>query len=52
MVLFTKLYVVVLFYSFYFLVREVLFFEHLLQGTEAQNAEVAFTITDGGSSHS
>ena len=28
--LFSKLYIVVLFYSFYFLVREVVFFEHLL----------------------
>ena len=46
--LFAKLYIVVLFYSFYFLVREVVFFEHLLQSTEALNAEPAFT--DGGSS--
>ena len=46
--LFSKLYIVVLFYSFYFLVREVVFFEHLLQSAEALNAEPAFT--DGGSS--
>ena len=26
-----KLYIVVLFYSFYFLIREVVFYEHLLQ---------------------
>ena len=42
-VLFSKLYAVVLFYSFYFLIREVLFFEHILHGAEARNAEVAFT---------
>ena len=30
-----KVYIVVLFYSFYFLVREVVFFEHLLQSAEA-----------------
>ena len=46
--LIAKLYIVVLFYAFYFLVREVVFFEHLLQSTEALNAEPAFT--DGGSS--
>ena len=46
--LFSKLYIVILFYSFYFLVREVVFFEHLLQSAEALNAEPAFT--DGGSS--
>ena len=46
--LIAKLYIVVLFYAFYFLVREVVFFEHLLQQTEALNAEPAFT--DGGSS--
>ena len=48
--LFSKLYIVALFYSFYFLVREVVFFEHLLQSTEALNAEPAFT--DGGSAAS
>ena len=45
-----KLYLVILFYGFYFLLREVLFFEHLLQSAEALNAEPAFT--DGGSSQS
>ena len=44
----SKLYIVVLFYCFYFLVREVVFFEHLLQSAEALHAEPAFT--DGGSS--
>ena len=43
----TKLYIVVLFYSFYYLIREVVFFEHLLQSAEAVNAEPAFT--DGSS---
>ena len=38
----TKLFIVVLFYSFYYLVREVVFFEHLLEGAEAINAEAAF----------
>mgnify|MGYP000533648343 CR=1 FL=1 len=45
-----KILIIVLLYSFYFLLREVVFYEHLLAGTEALNAEPAFT--DAGSSHS
>ena len=47
--LIAKLYIVALFYSFYYLIREVVFFEHLLQQADAINAEPAFT--DGGSSN-
>mmetsp|Transcript_35611 Transcript_35611/g.46871 ORF Transcript_35611/g.46871 Transcript_35611/m.46871 type:complete len:123 (+) Transcript_35611:94-462(+) len=48
--LFAKLYMMILFYSFYFMVREVVFYEQLLQQNEAINADPAFT--DGGSSQS
>ena len=48
--LFAKLYILILFYSFYFLVRDVVFFEHILQSTEALNADPAFN--DSGSNHS
>ena len=34
-----KTYIGVLFYAFYYLLREVVYFEHLLSGSEAINAE-------------
>lgn len=37
-----KTYVGVLFYAFYYLLREVVYFEHLLSGSEAINAEPQF----------
>ena len=39
----SKLYIISLLYSFYYLIREVVFFEHLLGGIEAENANPAFT---------
>ena len=48
--LIAKLYIMVLFYSFYFMIREVVFYEHLLQQAEALNQDPVFT--DGGSSQS
>ena len=38
-----KTYIGILFYAFYFLLREVVFFEHLLSGSEAANAEPVFS---------
>ena len=38
-----KAYIGVLFYAFYFLLREFVYFEHLLQGAEAANAEPVFS---------
>lgn len=35
-------YLIALLYSFYYLIREVVFFEHLLGGIEAENANPAF----------
>ena len=48
--LFAKLYIMVLFYSFYFMIREVVFYEHLLQQAEAINADPAFSDSAASSS--
>ena len=40
-----KIFVTVLFCSFYFMIREVVFYEHLLQQTIAMNADAAFSET-------
>ena len=47
-----KLYMMILFYSFYFMVREVVFYEHLLQQAEALNADPAFSDSGASSTHS
>ena len=46
----SKIYIVALLYSFYFLLREVVFFEHLLQSAEAMNADAAFSSSGASSS--
>ena len=43
LMLICKTYVGLMFYAFYYLLREVVFFEHLLQGSEAINAEPVFS---------
>lgn len=40
-----KIFITVLLCSFYFMIREVVFYEHLLQQTEAMNADAAFSET-------
>ena len=43
LMLICKTYVGLMFYAFYYLLREVVFFEHLLSGSEAINAEPVFS---------